>query len=269
MTRFIDLTAVEVVENQLKKQLEPVVATQEMVKSILDLQQPMMKMVAESLASFAEAAQIAQKAILPHLEVIDTFSRMQELVEQTKISFDLPAMLPIPPLEFGEMCVEVMEDEDEMIPLFVPDRRVTAEDRRLIAEEVVQILKEENLIIAAKQQKTKLLGSPSIQKIAIVRPETKTRYHLIVNDNYQNPIQAGKAKCWEYFLRIAEGERFLIEQVKGVFDYLNTNKECLLYSRTDYALQKVLEIQSGVVVPAISIEVISEKAFATRRNKST
>lgn len=267
--RTLDLTAVEAVENQMKKHLEPIVATQQLVQSIMDAQQPMLRVVAESLEGFAQAAKAAQDAMLPRVEIIDTFSKMQELVDATKISFDIPQLPPMPAIEFGEMCVEVMEDEEEMIPLFVPDRRVTAEDRHLIAREVVQILKEENLVIAGKQQKPKLLGGTTIQKITMVRPRGRGRFRIVVNEDYANPLSMRFAKCWQELSLIADKAEFTIHQVKSTFGYFNTNVRCALYTQTSYQKTQILQIVDGVVTPKIDIEIISEKALVTRLNKVT
>lgn len=110
-----------------------------------------------------------------------------------------------------------------------------------------------------------------IEKLLIVRPWNENNIFLIVvNDNYQNLVIKGdKAKeSWELLFKVAEGNQSMeTHTYKANLDYFNTNKACKLYTRTGCSITKILRSEAGVVVPAIPMEIISEKAFKQRQKK--
>lgn len=306
MTRFLDLTAVSAVEGEMKDWLEPFLEsqkeTQKLVQGFFDTHQASVQAAAYALTGVTEAMAGISKSlplqeitasyreiqsatyaltgtaeaaarisnVLPWQEITESYREMQKLTDLAKFSLDLPKITPIEPIRFGHLCVEVMEDEDEMIPALIPDRRVTAEDRRLIALEVVQILKQEGLVVAAdKKEEPKLLPAPNIQKIVLVKLEKRQKIRVVINGNYQGAFERSLGKYWNCLLRIAEQEQFSWEGVRATVDYFNTNAKCPIYTRGGHQLTQILQVEEGLVVPSVPIEVITEKAYQTRVNKGT
>lgn len=304
MTRFLDLTAVSAVEHEMKDWLEPFLEsqkeTQKLVQNFLDTNQASFQAAAYALTGVAEAAAGISKAlpwpditasyrelqsstlaltgaaeaaarisnVLPWHEITESYREIQKITDLAKASFDIPKIAPLEPIRFGHLCVEVMEDEDEMIPALIPDRRITAEDRRLIALEVVQILKQEGLVVAAdKKEEPKLLPAPNIQEIVLVRLEKRPKVRVVINGNYQGAFERSLGKYWSCLLRIAEQEQFSWERVRTTVNYFNTNAKCPIYTRGGHRLTQILQVEEGLVVPSVPIEVITEKAYQTRVNK--
>jgi hypothetical protein len=273
MTRFLDLTAISAVEDEMKDWIEPFLEsqkeTQELVQSFLDSNQASIQAAASALSGVAEAVARIND-VLPWQEITASYREMQKLTEIANFSFNLPHIVPFEPIRFGHLCVEVMEDEEEMIPTLIPDRPLTEEDKNDIAMRVVEVLKAEGLIVSAqKPAQPKLLGAPTIREILLVRLERQDKVRVVINGNYTSAFVRGLKKYWGHLVRIAEQERFSVDDIKGAVDYFNRNSSCPLYTRSGFGLTQILQIDSGYVVPAIPIEIISEKAFRTRLNKVT
>lgn len=270
--RTLDLDAFRAVEEKLQKQLEPIVATQKMAQSIVDAQKPMLEVAARSLTSFAQALEVAQRT-LPKKELLDSFVKINDVVNATRIDFDLPEIVPYTPTDFGRLAVEVLEDKNHMIPVYVPDRPLTDRDRDTLAKEVAKelyvLLEQNGLPVPKKKVLIQHVTGAEIQNITIVRPEGGDRFQIIVNEDYSNAIEVGSAKCWQELALIAEEAKFTKKQVKSTFEYFNTNVRCALYTKTNYRKTQILQVQNGFVAPRVDIEVISSKAFATRVNKAT
>ncbi|MGH2508154.1 MAG: hypothetical protein ACRDHZ_12225, partial [Ktedonobacteraceae bacterium] len=107
-----------------------------------------------------------------------------------------------------------------------------------------------------------------INKITCIRPKDNgKKYQAVVNDDYANPLTADRVKrSFDMLFRVAEGEKPLANEYKSNIDYFNTNKQNRFYTQTGLGLTKIFKVIDGDVCPNIIMEVISEKALATRRN---
>lgn len=304
MTKYLDLTnlsAVELLQEEMETVLAPHLESQKRIQSFFDDHKASFQAAAYALTSVGEATAgisktlhldeitasfqkmqsathaltgVAEAAarisnVLPWQEITESYRQMQQLTDLAKFSFDLPKITPIEPIRFGHLCVEVMEDEEEMIPTLIPDRKLTEEDKEDIALKVVEILEERGLVVAAnKKEQPKLLPSPNIREILLVRLEGQRKVRVVVNGDYGRAFLSSLGKYWGFLVRIAEQEHFAHdEELRGILDYFNTNARCSLYTRSGFGLTQVLHIEDGRVVPAVRMEVISEKAYRTRLNK--
>ena len=108
-----------------------------------------------------------------------------------------------------------------------------------------------------------------IKKLELVKPKAGNKFKVVVNEDYLNPINADMAKSsWELLFQVAEKNLTAAEGHKSSLDYFNTNKGCRLYTKTGYQPTKILKVEGGYISPAIEVEVITEKAYQQRANKS-
>jgi len=140
-----------------------------------------------------------------------------------------------------------------------------------------RLIEERNRLISFDQpQPTKRTALHSIEnkglikKLELVKPKSGNKFKVVINEDYLNPINADMAKSsWELLFQIAEKNLTEAEGHKSSFDYFNTNKGCRLYTKTGYQPTKILKVEGGYILPAIEVEVITEKAYQQRANKSS
>lgn len=105
------------------------------------------------------------------------------------------------------------------------------------------------------------VSSDVIAKLTIVAPknENMKKYKIVINDRYEDPIEADRTEpTWRLLFNVAEeGEVFEAKSPKQALDYLNSNKNCRLYSRTGYPIAKILKTENEAVVAAIPVEFIN------------
>ncbi len=116
------------------------------------------------------------------------------------------------------------------------------------------------------------LGSKSeqIKKLTLIGSKDTIKYRVVVNDDYDNIIQVGKGKTgstWKLLWAVATKEPVSAANRKTSFDYLNSNKKCVLYEQTGLKLTKILVTRSGRILPGIPMEIISDKTLIKRLNK--
>ena len=120
------------------------------------------------------------------------------------------------------------------------------------------------------QKEIKKIVSSHIEKIIMVRPRNGGQYKIIVNNNYQHYFLVdGSRGAWKLLVEVAEKKMPEAEGQKISMDYLNSNKKCALYTNTSCQITKILKTQSIYIAPAIDLEIITEKGFQQRRNKSS
>lgn len=108
------------------------------------------------------------------------------------------------------------------------------------------------------------------KNIIIIQPKTGSRHQLVINNKYEKPIEIDTVKdAWGLLLQV--GEKNYVQYNPNahdtLFDYLNTNRRCKLYAKSNYSLTRILEANGGKVVATISVEVISQKSYQQRLNK--
>ncbi len=134
--------------------------------------------------------------------------------------------------------------------------------------------KTESITLATKGQNVSVgknsLKLIHVEKIICVKPDDEDKkYQMIINDNYVNPLMCDRVKpSFDLLFKVAEGERPSAGEYKSNLDYFNTNKQNRIYTQTGLSLTKILKIIDGDIHPNIVMDVISEKALATRQNKS-
>lgn len=108
-----------------------------------------------------------------------------------------------------------------------------------------------------------------LTKIICVRPENNgNRFLIVINNDYAKPIQGDKAKpSWDLLFKIAEKEQVSYEGHKQNIDYLNSNERNRIYTQTGLKKTQILKIEDGTIRANIPMEVISEKAYETRKRK--
>ncbi|MBI3335676.1 MAG: hypothetical protein HY001_04215 [Candidatus Portnoybacteria bacterium] len=108
-----------------------------------------------------------------------------------------------------------------------------------------------------------------IKKLELVKPRTGNKFKVVINEDYLNPIYGDRAiSSWDLLFRIAEGDIVDADNHKNAIDYFNFNEKCQLYTKTGHTVTKILKVEGGYISPAIEIEIITEKAFQQRANKS-
>lgn len=108
-----------------------------------------------------------------------------------------------------------------------------------------------------------------IYKIQIVeRKFNSGKIKIIVNEDYQSPLEVSRKKYWSILYDIAENNKPVTNN-KAVLDYFNSHSKNPLYTSRGYKRTKILKSDGAAcIVPNIIIELITEKKFAQRRNKT-
>lgn len=115
----------------------------------------------------------------------------------------------------------------------------------------------------------KILRRGYITSLIIVRPKNDgNHYFVVINEDYNNPLEVDKGQdCWRVLFEIAEGNQSLeADKYKSSIDLFNTNQKCKLYTRTEYNLTKIIKAENGFIVPAVKIDIITDKALKQRQN---
>lgn len=116
-----------------------------------------------------------------------------------------------------------------------------------------------------KEKKQGKWQKNSVERLEVVRPKSKSnRFLIVVNKDYQKPIQGDRAKTsWGMLFEVAGGKELIGSEYKASLEYFNTNKRCKVYTQTGCSLTKIFKTEY-YIVSAIPIEMISEKAFKQR-----
>ena len=125
--------------------------------------------------------------------------------------------------------------------------------------------------VGGSQGKVKQNSIP-IEKITCVESvHGGKKFLMIINNDYKHSFTGDMVKpSWDILFKTAAGEQIPYDPLKnkGSLDYLRSNKRNKLYTKTTYAMTKILKIEDGFLVPNIKLDMISEKAYQTRINKT-
>ena len=108
-----------------------------------------------------------------------------------------------------------------------------------------------------------------INKLSICKGDDRKGY-IIINDDYVSGVIEVdfQNKSWELLFDLANNvEVGYLDEMKQSLDYFNSNYRCRLYTHLGSKAQKILKVSNEIVRPVILLESISEKAFATRKDK--
>jgi len=108
----------------------------------------------------------------------------------------------------------------------------------------------------------------TIHKIEIVRHENNTNIiKVVVNENYQLPLEVKLGKYWSKLYELAEKNQILND--KAVSDYFNSNLKNPLYAKLGYKQTQILKSDGAArIIPNIIIELITDKKITQRKNKT-
>jgi len=104
-----------------------------------------------------------------------------------------------------------------------------------------------------------------IESLTCINPGFGSKFKIIINNNYSNPIEIDKnIKIWELLLQLSiNGE---IDYDKSFLDFINSNRHKLI-TKTGYKQTKIVKINNNKIVPNITIDTITEKAYKIKINK--
>ena len=114
-----------------------------------------------------------------------------------------------------------------------------------------------------------------IKSLRVAKHKDDSRITVIINEKYsQGKIQPLTSKGrWKILLEVVENgsaEADTKKQAKSVIEYFNTNKKCMIYSKyPEYKLTKILKADDEQIYPNIETELMSQKTFIQRKNKTT
>ena len=113
------------------------------------------------------------------------------------------------------------------------------------------------------------IKSSFIKKITCVKQNYTNNYLIIINNDYQFPLEVdGSKSSWQLLFEVAENKstfRDPEKKVKNNLYFLNSKKDCKLYSQTGYKPEKILDQKGEIISALIDIGVISEKQYKIRR----
>ena len=125
--------------------------------------------------------------------------------------------------------------------------------------------------VGGNQGKVKQNSIP-IEKITCVESaHGGNKFLMIINDDYEHSFTGDMVKpSWDTLFKLATGGQISYDPLKnkGSLDYLSSNTRNKLYTKTPYAMTKILKVEDGFLVPNIKLNTISEKAYQTRINKT-
>ena len=106
-----------------------------------------------------------------------------------------------------------------------------------------------------------------IFKIELVRREpNNNKTKIIVNENYQMPLEVKLGKYWGSLYELADKGQ--IANNKDVADYFNNRSDNPLYAKLGYSLTKIVKSDGGArLIPNIKLELIHNKKIIQRQNK--
>jgi hypothetical protein len=154
------------------------------------------------------------------------------------------------------------EEAEKYLYFLIKDIKKLKEFR----EEINKELEGQN---GKSSENEKIPKTKNINSIICVKPVSGDKFKIIVNNNYIKTLKGDQAKpSWNLLFEVANGkEIYDCLGYKNYLDYFNSNENNRLYTQTGYKITKILKRESGLIKPAIKIEMISEKAFQTRLKK--
>ncbi len=113
-----------------------------------------------------------------------------------------------------------------------------------------------------------------IVSLHINRHEDGSRITVIINERYSddNVQPLARGGSWKKLLEVAENgftEVDTEKEAKRITDYFNTNKQCRIYTAYPrYKLTKIIKQDEREIFPNIKIEIVPQRAFVQRKNKT-
>jgi hypothetical protein len=264
MTRFIDLTAVSAVQDQMKKAMQPYIESQKVIQDFIDAHQSQFNSIASAVADFQETAQRMTK-LVDFPGILESYKEAQKLKEQMMDDLKIPALPIFEPSQFGSLYANVLE-EQEALPLLLPNRQRNWVDKDDIALSVSDCVDEKQVEEESGEVETDERYS-TIQRLAFLPRRNEGLVTIVINGDYTKSISVRWGKYWEFLIRAAEGERFSYLENRGTVDYFNTNRRCPLYTQGEYELTRILGKDYEFTVFKVSVEILTPKMFQTRLNK--
>ena len=114
----------------------------------------------------------------------------------------------------------------------------------------------------------KVSSGGEIKKIECVKHKyNSNKIIIIVNGQYNSPLEVKLGDYWAKFYQLAEKQQ--TENKKGFFDYFNSNSSNPICKKLGYQKSQILKYDGAVrIVPNVIIEIITDKKYSQRKNKS-
>ena len=112
---------------------------------------------------------------------------------------------------------------------------------------------------------SKNISTDTIVKIAVVEPEheNEKKFKIVLNDCFETPLEGDLTKpSWRLFFDVAkEKEMYDPPKQTQSMNYFNVNKRCSLYTKSGYALTKILKSDDGIVTAAMEMEFLTGRQY--------
>ncbi len=263
----LDSDALPAVESQMKKMMQPYLESQKVIQDFVDAHKSQFDQIARAMTVAQKTATQISEAI-NFSGIIDSYKILQRVSEQATAVLKIPQLPVLEPTQFGGLYANILE-EQETLPYIVSNRRMGWQDKEDIALMVAEHLNDGRVNDGepTKNEDEDICNS-TIQQLGLLPDRSKGEVVVVVNGNYAGAFSVKYGKYWDLLIRIAEGERFRHQDIRGALDYFNTNGRCPLYTKGKHELTQILGRDYDFVVFKVSVEVLTQKAFQTRRNKT-
>ena len=265
--RELDLDALSAVESQMKRLMQPYLESEKAIQGFIDAHKIQFDCVARAVADFEQTAKIISKAV-DSSRILESYKEIQKLSEQATAVLKIPELPIFQPSQFGSLYANILE-ERETLPMVLSSRRMGWQDKEDIALMVADYIDERRIDEDIEEEESDMIPDLKIKQLGLLPNRSEEEIIVVVNGDYKRIFKARYRKYWDLLVRVAEGERFRHKEIRGALDYFNTNGRCPLYAQGGYELTRILGIDHDFVVFKVSVEILTQKAFQTRRNKVT
>lgn len=260
-----DLDALPAVESQMKKLIVPYLESEKKIQSFLDDHKNQFDRIAQVVSDFQETADKIARTV--HFSgLLESFDDVRKVSELAQSVLKIPELPIFEPTQFGSLYANILE-EHETAPLLMPSRQMAWQDKEDIAVMVANYIDDEQSgEVAQVDDKTDPLDT-EVHQLALLPLKNEEKVMVVVNGDYKNAFPVRCKQYWDTLVRIAEGERIRHKDIRGVFDYFNTNSKCPLYTNSRCEITQVLGRDYEIAVFKVSVEIISSKTLKTRQNR--
>jgi len=207
-----------------------------------------------------------QEDIIGILKRVDDSQKIIKTIDVNgyKNTIDKNTFNFITPLKVGNTLISKEDIENKLI-LEIKDLNKLKQ----IGEDITKELSKRR---DAPEKQNELILSQYINEIICVKPNSGSRFKIVLNSSYNKTLVGDKTKddsSWDILFKVANNEYPPFnEKGKQAIDYFNSNSNCKLYTQTEYKLTKILKVEGRAIVSNIKMKVIGEKAFKQRQEKN-
>lgn len=161
----------------------------------------------------------------------------------------------------------ILEEHFGQLGFGFPLRGIERSKPKASWEKLYQELK--NFRDVIKFKKPVMVGDKIVDLIIVKSNDDGKKYSIIVNQRFDQPVEANRAKpSWDLLFKVANDKEVIFSgEHKTSIDYFNSNNRCKLYTKTGLSITKIIHRDGGVVRPTVKMSVIAEKAYKQKINK--